>query len=59
MKVRDLIEELSKQNPNHEVFIVNQNLKQIFEPVHFKDLGIHDNIVTLPLNTEDNYETLD
>ena len=52
MKVKDLIEELSKQNPNYEVFIVNQNLKQIFEPVHFKDSGIHDNIVALPLNTE-------
>ena len=37
MKVKDLIEDLSKINPNYEVFII-KNTKNGLEPVNFVDL---------------------
>lgn len=54
MKVKDLINELYKLNPDYEVFIVNENLKnQCLVSAQFTGSGIHNNLMVLPTNSFD------
>ena len=54
MKVKELINELYKLNPDYEIFVVNENLKNhCLVPVQFTGSGIHDNLMVLPTNSFD------